>query len=751
MSARVKQVRKHCSERRHERVLETDAWLREIFQQTSAPDVALAAVGGFGRGELAPGSDLDLVVLHAPDRSDVATIAENIWYPIWDAGKRLDHSVRTVTQARRMAADDVKVAMGLLDLRLIAGSSELVDELRNRVFGDWRANSLARLSELRSLVNDRRERFGDVSNLVEPDLKDAYGGLREVTALRAIAATWVTDTSHAEIDSAHELLLDVRDALHTVTGRSQDKLVQQEQAAVAEMLEFSDRDELSRAVSEAGRRIAYASDLTWHRVDRLYNKTPRFSARRFTRASAARLPLADGVVLQDGEVMLAESARPERDPVLVLRVAAAAAQAGLHIAPHTVDHLAQRCAPMPEPWPREAREAFVSLLGSGSSLIAVWESLDQAGIIEDLIPGWNVVRSAPQRDPIHRYTVDRHLVQTAAEAGAYTRMVSRPDLLLVGALLHDIGKARGGDHTQIGEELVAQLGPHFGFNAADTQTLVMMVRFHLLLPDVATRRDLEDPYVIETVAQQLGSRDLVELLAALAYADARATGPAAESEWRFRLIDELVSKVLAELSGAPAVGRPMLSDEQRALALGDGVEVLVRFDDPIFTITVAVDDEVGSLATQAGVLAMHRLAVRAAHTETIGSRSVSVWTTQPMYGDPPSLDLIREDIRRALDGSLDLERRLALPPQPHRTTEATFMLGASLSASVLEVRTHDAPGLLYRLGSAIASVDVVITAARVATLGSEVVDAFYLTDHDGKPLDEDRAAMVRASVLEALS
>lgn len=148
---------------------------------------------------------------------------------------------------------------------------------------------------------------------------------------------------------------------------------------------------------------------------------------------------------------------------------------------------------------------------------------------------------------------------------------------------------------------------------------------------------------------------------------------------------------------------------------------------------------------------MHRLAVRAAHTETIGSRSVSVWTTQPMYGDPPSLDLIREDIRRALDGSLDLERRLALPPQPHRTTEATFMLGASLSASVLEVRTHDAPGLLYRLGSAIASVDVVITAARVATLGSEVVDAFYLTDHDGKPLDEDRAAMVRASVLEALS
>jgi len=452
-------------------------------------------------------------------------------------------------------------------------------------------------------------------------------------------------------------------------------------------------------------------------------------------------------VAQNGEVVLALAARPEHDPVLVLRAAAAAAQAGVKLSPATLDRLATTSAAMPVPWPREAREAFVSLLGAGEHAVTVWESLDQAGIIDKLIPGWGVVRSAPQRDPIHRYTVDRHLVSTAAAAAASVRDVHRPDLLLVGALLHDFGKGRGGDHTERGMELVAELGPRFGFNDNDVETLVAMVELHLLLPDVATKRDLDDPSVIKAVAARVGSRDRLELLAALARADAIATGPATQSEWRAQLIETLVRRVFVVLAGEPLVVEPKLSDAQRALAHSQGVQVLVEHQEPIFTITVAAPDEKGILAAQAGVLAMHRLEVRAAHTESISNRAVSVWTTQPMFGDPPSLERIREDITRVLAGTLDLRLRLALPDDhAQRVTPVVTIEG-----SVLEVRAHDAPGLLYRLGTAICEADAVITAAKVATLGSEVVDVFTLVNSVGEPLSDAHAAAVRATVTRALA
>ncbi len=154
--------------------------------------------------------------------------------------------------------------------------------------------------------------------------------------------------------------------------------------------------------------------------------------------------------------------------MLVLRAAAAAAQAGLRLAPHAVERLARDSAPMPEPWPRAARDALVSLLGAGRPAIPVWEALDQADIWSRLMPEWSVVRSAPQRNPVHRFTVDRHLVETAVQSGPHTRRVDRPDLLLVGALLHDIGKGRAGDHTEVGIGLVPAMAPRLGFDRRTT-------------------------------------------------------------------------------------------------------------------------------------------------------------------------------------------------------------------------------------------------------------------------------------------
>ena len=759
----------------------TDDWLHQLYVISGAGTInaALVAVGGYGRGDLAPGSDLDVLLLHHQNVPlDVVTeVADRLWYPIWDSGIKLDHSVRAPADARRLAAADLRVLLGLLDARTVVGDDSLARGLRESVLGDWRALALRRLPELHDGIRERTERSGELAHLLEPDLKESYGGLRDLVALRAVAASWVTDAPVASLAVHRDLLLDVRDALHLVTGRPSDRLASQEQPAVAGRLGIAGddpADALLRSVSSAGRAVAFASDSTWHRVERLTRRTGVRSglaaaARRLRGTPHDRAPLADGVVVQDGEVVLAADAHPEKDPVLVLRAAAAAAQAGLRLAPHAVERLARDSAELPVPWPAPARDALVSLLGAGRPAVPVWEALDQVDVWGRILPEWAVVRSAPQRNPVHRFTVDRHLVETAVQASAHTRRVDRPDLLLVGALLHDIGKGRPGDHTDNGVSLVARIGPRLGFDPDDTDVLVSLVRHHLLLPETATRRDLDDPATVASVAAAVGDQDTLELLHALTEADAAATGPAAWSAWKKSLVDDLVARTSHVLAGRPRPDGPHVTAAQARLGAAvratteHGVAVLLDEEaDGVASVTVAASDRTGLLSTVAGVLALHRLQVRGAQIDTVTApdgtrRAIQVWTVQPSYGEPPPVDRLREDVARAVAGTRDVAERLDAReqayPAPQGTAEPRVEVvpGASDRATVLEVRAHDAPALLHRVTRAIAAADVAITAARVATLGSEVVDVFYLVDHEGAPLSEGRASTVVVTVLGALT
>ena len=740
----------------------TDSWLADVFHASGAQSggYALMAVGGYGRGELTPGSDLDLLLL-TPDQAqgNVAEVADRLWYPVWDSGVRVDHSVRTVAEARRMAASDVKVMIGLLDARVIAGDASLAERLTSGVLGDWRALARKRLPELEEAVGERRARCGDLADLLEPDLKESFGGLRDITVLRAVAASWVTEVPRVGLHEAGDRLLNVRDALHEEAladdRRPGDVLRLQDQDAVAAAVGVDGADGLLREVSDAARVVGYASDVTWHRVNRLLRQRVSYPfRRRLRRSGPERTPLAEGVVVHEGEVVLAADARPDRDPVLALRLAAAAAQAALPVAPAAMHRLAEESAPMPVPWPTEARDALVSLLGSGPALPQAWEALDRVGLIGRWIPEWDAVRSMPQRNPLHVYRVDRHLVETAAAANAHVRRVDRPDLLLVGSLLHDIGKGRGGDHTEIGVALVADIAPRLGFDAQDTQTLMLLVAQHLLLPDMATRRDLDDPVTIQRVAAAVGDRRALELLHALTEADAIATGPAAWSEWKAGLVKDLVAKTAMTLAGNVVPAEPQVADAHPELVAGGALQVRILPGPAATTVLVSSDDRRGLLGVIAGVLALHRLEVRSADTQTLGERAISAWVVHPMYGDPPAAEQVRGDLERALDGRLDLTARLERRRRPAAGTSAParvdFVSGAASSADVLEVRVHDAAGLLHRLGAAIAEAGVFITAARVSTLGSEVVDTFYVRRPDGSRLDPDDRARIVATVLEAL-
>ncbi|MFI6500902.1 [protein-PII] uridylyltransferase [Nonomuraea typhae] len=729
---------------RASRAADTDRWLKDLFRTAGdGTGAALLAVGSLGRRELAPGSDLDLVLLHE-GRADIGAVADRIWYPIWDSAVGLDHSVRTVDEAVEVARADLKAVLGLIQARHVAGDPELTRKAREAVLAGWRADSRRRLAELREMSDRRAEGSGEVAFLLEPDLRDGRGGLRDLQAMQAVAAAWVASAPGPRAREAYELVLDVRHALHMVTGRGADRLVLQEQDAVAGALGLLDAEALMRRLAEAGRTIAHAFDVTWRAVDRLVSgPSPR-----------GRRPLADGVVEQAGEVVLARGADPRRDPVLVLRAAAAAAGSGLPLAPATVSVLAAQSAPLPVPWPEEARDALVAVLGAGRAAVPVWEELDQAGIIVKLLPDWERVRHRPQRNPIHRFTVDRHLIEAAANAAAHTREVSRPDLLLISALLHDIGKGWPGDHSATGEVVVRDIGARIGLTPPDVEILATVVRHHLLLPETATRRDLDDPVTIEKVAGTVGTREVLELLAALASADGHATGPAAWNAWKAGLVTELVRRVRSALSGSPPPRAPTLSQAQVALARHGGGAVRVNGG----AVTVVAPDRPGLLWSAAGVLAAHRLVVRSASSAAAGSTAVIEFAVVPEYGSPPDPATLEADLRLVLAGRLDIEQRLArrtrslrpvrVPVAPPRVT---LVDDASATATVVEVRAHDRPGLLWRIGRAFGECGLDVRAARVETLGAEAVDVFYVVDRAGRPLsDGAQRTQVRDLVLAAL-
>ncbi|MEU9886476.1 [protein-PII] uridylyltransferase [Sphaerisporangium sp. NPDC051011] len=705
--------------------------------------VALVAVGSLGRGELAPGSDLDLVLLHN-GQEDVARIADRIWYPIWDSGLGLDHSVRTVDEVTKVAREDLKAVLGLIQARHVTGDPELTRAAREAVLAEWRSDSKRRLAELREAADKRAESSGELAFLLEPDVKDSRGGLRDVQAMQAVAAAWVASAPGPRVREAYEFLLDVRHGLHLVTARGADRLVLQEQDAVAGALGLLDAEALMRRLAEAGRTISHAFDSTWRTVDRLLSGP----------APRGRRPLADGVVEHGGEVVLARGVSPKNDPILVLRAAAAAAEAGLPIAPATVSLLASQSPALPVPWPDEARDALVALLGAGRAAVPVWEELDQAGVIVRLIPDWERVRHRPQRNPVHRFTVDRHLIEAATGAASFTREVSRPDLLLISALLHDIGKGWPGDHSTTGEIVARDIGARMGLPPADVETLATVVRHHLLLPETATRRDLDDPVTISRVAEAVGSREVLELLAALAVADGNATGPAAWNAWKASLVSELVRRVRSVLSGTPPTPAPTLSPRQASLARHGGGAVRVHGG----AVTVVAPDRPGLLWRAAGVLAAHRMVVRAASAASASSTAVIEFSVVPEYGTPPDPATLEADLRLVLAGRLDIEQRLArrtrsmrparVPVAPPRVN---LVDDASQTATVVEVRAHDRPGLLWRIGRAFGECNLDVRAARVETLGAEAVDVFYVVDRSGRPItDAAQRAQVRDQVLAAL-
>jgi [protein-PII] uridylyltransferase len=393
-------------------------------------------------------------------------------------------------------------------------------------------------------------------------------------------------------------------------------------------------------------------------------------------------------------------------------------------------------------------------------MIDPFEALDQEGLIERWIPEWSHVRFLPQRNVLHHHTVDRHMVQTAVQAAALTRQVHRPDILLVAALFHDIGKGyEGRDHSEYGQELIKPLALRLGFDEDESELIAEMVKHHLLLSAVATRRDLDDPQTIEYVKSLVGSAELLELLHGLSIADGEATGRTAWSDWKAGLVADLVARTLASMQGIAPAARIELSDDQLAKAQTGELSVSLAARDNFVDIEIIAPDRPGLLSIVAAVLSISRMDVRSAKTRTVNNSAVMNWLVSvDVNVDLPTTEAIVEKINKALDDAEGLQNRIHDRIASYRRSPGlivpppvvSIFNSVATDATIVEVRMHDQPGILYTVTKAISEFGADIRAAIVTTLGAEAFDTIYVGDLQGGPLHEVQANRLAHKLEELL-
>ncbi len=785
-----------------DRAAAMDDALRELAGTAldASPPLAVVAVGGYGRGELSPRSDIDLLILVRGVGDISPATVRGLLYPLWDCGYEVGHGVRTPREAMERCSSDLDAATSILSSRLVAGNEKLFHELMDR-----RTRWLARdaKSVARRIAESTRQRHRRVERagwVLAPDLKEDVGGLRDVHRLRWLHVLAARPRWPEPVVAAEELLLAVREALHPLAKRRQDRIRIELQATVAHHLQLEGDQaatELMREVHNAARTIEHLGGVfELEMLDDILGGPRRSGGRRslsrFTR-------------VEDGAVTIDEAA--PRSSAAAMDLLAQRARVPKTLDPPALRWLGRTFAGLENTeWEPPTLAAFFDVL-RGPFVIDALELLDHTGGWRALMPEWLRVRTLAQNDPYHRYTVDAHLFAAVGEipkviaddrvAAIAAEEAGELDLLHLAALLHDIGKGSGEDHSIAGERMAAGICTRMGLAGDEVRLVASLVRHHLTLVDTATRRDLDDGGVIASVAESIGDARRLRLLYILTVADGRATGPQGWSDWKAALVRDLYSKALTAIETGTAPPRSdvrMKAEEIEAYEpslAGHAFEVLETLppsylasthlpdivDDirlllrppPVgglrhrlergtehdqCALTLCVPDRPGALARTAGVLSLHRMSVRRAQAfSTSDGMALQRFILAPTHGD--ASESMLHDLEAAYSGRLALEARLEHKISDYGETlepaDIRILQEASDHSSVIEVRTSDAIGLLYGIAAALGDLDLDIHVAKIDTLGERVVDVFYVRDLRGAKLNEEQEAEVRRSIHHRLS
>ena len=775
-----------------------DTCMRTLFDGADPPPgVALAALGGYGRERQFPFSDIDLLILHdGSDPDAIAVLTDRLLYPLWDGGFELGQAVRTPAECVEAASERLDVLTAMLDGRYLAGDASLLAGALGSVRALAAEDTPAFASRLETASSERFERYGSAAHGLEPDLKEGSGGLRDIASFgwlehaigaRLEDAGLLRPSERGLIEDAEEFLTRARSAVQLAAGKRRDRLTSDLQSDVARDMGFSDQprlpapDGLMRSVFERARAVDHIRDEVFIRVvgGADSQDVPGDGA------SAAEQLDAEGVLaaLEVGDV--ANLA----DPALLDRVEAADLT-------------------NPVVWTEGVRARFLALIRGGDQGAAALDTLDRVGLLERYLPEWSDVRCRPQRDPYHRFTVDAHLTHALTGMARMLRgedldtddafetdlveLVEDPDALLLGALLHDIGKNGGGNHVPAGAKIATGLLHRMGIAGPTRELASFMVAEHLLLPDTATRRDLSDENLILGVAARIGTPGRLAALYLLAKADALATGPSAWTPWRRSLVRELTVRVLrvfergqmgteiAErladrltrvrdlLSGEPeaaverflarmprgyflAVEPAQASRHFSTIAPEVGVHEVRTVPRPgtredSYELLVVAADHPGLLSQIAGSLALAGLSVLSAQVFTTDDHvAADLFEVQGSFGFTIEEDRwrsFRKTLRRAVEGRMSLAHQVAEKrahyPSPSSPSPVTVTVDndASDFYTVVEVGAPDRIGLLFDITKTLADLELDVHVAKVATYPGRVIDAFYVRHVDGTKVTE---------------
>ena len=595
--------------RRHSAVL--DAMMRELYEGASAKtgvsNVGLAAVGSWGRGAVALKSDADVRIL-APPRSDgrqTALFVEALLYPLWDAGVSLGHQVIEDDDVLQLAQEDLATATALLDLRHLAGNAGRVATLLERAWSGLFADGAIGgfVDRLEEETRARHERFGGSVYLLEPDVKSAAGGLRDLDGARWVARArfhvtcsvgWhelvrlgvLVPREAQEIAAAEEFLWRVRNRLHAHAGRRSDRLTFDEQETIAVELGYAQGPEQRAAAAEAfmqdyylnARAVARARERIFERAAPKKRAKPDGTSSASLRGQQTEVDLGGGVRLFDGQITLVGTQELARDPALALRAYRACVQERAPVHSYARGAIARAAA---DPaWcemlrsSREATQIFVELVCSVPDACArrgsIVGELHDVGLVLGMIPEFAPVTGRVHHDVYHVYTVDVHsvaavdclralargnLAQEHPVASRLAAEIARPRPLFLATLLHDVGKGypdRDGsrkNHSVSGAELCERILPRFGLTPDDVADARTLVALHLSMYHVATRRDLDDPTAVQEFVRPIRSRELLRDLYLLTIADITTTSPTAMTSWKARMLEELYRAADAALAG----------------------------------------------------------------------------------------------------------------------------------------------------------------------------------------------------------
>jgi [protein-PII] uridylyltransferase len=703
---------------------------------TAGERISLVALGGYGRCEMAPFSDVDLMFLTPHPRAPwCEQVIEATLYALWDCKLKVGQAARTLPELMSLAAGDMTVRTAMLESRLVCGDRALFDEAETRFRTEIVAGSAVEFVAAKLAERDERhERMGDTRYLVEPNVKNGKGGLRDLHTLtwvgryvygvgsscELVDAGLLSAAEYARFQRAERFFWSVRILLHLAAGRAEERLGFTHQRELAAALRYADRpgkSAVERFMQMYFLQARTVGDLTGQFLAQLDTQLGA-KGRRFALPTFLRRPRRlGGFVVDRGRLNIAKDGFFREEPRRLLALFALAARERMEVHPSAM-RAASRDARLVEQVREdgEANASFLEVLTCRDRPELALRWMNEAGVFGRFVPDFRRVVGQMQFDMYHHYTVDEHTIRAvgllaAIERGelaedhplatALFRQIGSRRALYVAVLLHDIAKGRGGDHSLLGEEVARQLCPRFGLDAGETETVAWLVRHHLLLSHTAFKRDLADPKTIDDFCRLVQSPERLRLLLILTVVDIRAVGPGIWTEWKRRLI-----RTLHDL----AEERLRLGHKQRGRA-----------------------EEVTAKQEQlAAALGWNAKAARA-HARRLPD---SYWLAEPVGWTV--------DNARQIAAS---EARIG-PPQP-----SVIVQGEEEGATRVSVFAPDGPGLFYRICAGLAGAGASIIDARIhTTRDGMVIDNLLVHDGQGRPYgDRRRRQRLAREVLAALT